>query len=82
MSDENLMLLKEVLSLPSYTGKEDRVVEFLIGYGIQKGYKVFVDHVNNVYLTKGSVSEYEYFPCFVAHTDTVHMNQSELIKER
>ena len=81
MSDENLMLLKEILSLPSYTGKEDRVVDFLISYGVRKGYKVFVDHVNNVYFTKGSVSEYEYFPCFVAHTDTVHMNQSDLIKE-
>ena len=81
MSNEELTLLKEILSLPTYTGREQLVVDYLISYALKKDYKVLLDDYDNVYLTKGEVNEYEYYPCFVAHTDTVHMDQASLITE-
>jgi tripeptide aminopeptidase len=74
-------LLIELLSIPSYSRREELISDFLIGYGIRKGFEVKVDSVGNIYFVKGrlELKEGESFPCVVAHTDTVHRDQVSLI---
>jgi len=69
MEDRKLQRLKEVLSVPTHSRKEDLMIEYLEKVLVQKGYDYKKDTIGNIYVTKG---EAEYFPCFVAHTDTVH----------
>jgi len=35
----------------------------------------YTDDMNNVYATKGTLNEGEYYPMFIAHTDTVHFGR-------
>lgn len=65
-------LLKEVLSIPTKTFKEGMMVEFICKWLEEKKIPHFVDDMMNVYATKSNGDEVEYFPCVVAHTDTVH----------
>ena len=74
-------LLKEVLSIPTCFGKEERVREFLINYGVQNNIPVKVDVKGNVYLVKGFLEEGETYPCVVAHMDTVHFDQQDAITD-
>jgi hypothetical protein len=83
MEDRKLQRLKEVLSIPTHSRYEELMIEYLKEVLTEKGYvdvsnpydydgsdKYFtVDKIGNIYVTKG---EAEFFPCFVAHTDTVH----------
>ena len=69
MEDKKLQRLKEVLSVPTYSRQEDLMIEYLERVLIEKGYDYKKDSIGNIYVTKGQA---EYFPCFVAHTDTVH----------
>jgi putative aminopeptidase FrvX len=64
-------LLKEILSIPSKSGNELNLVNFI--YEFLKKYKIpyKVDNMLNIYCTKG---EADIYPCVVAHTDTVHNN--------
>jgi putative aminopeptidase FrvX len=45
------------------------MIEYLKNILTEKGYEPSVDKWGNVYVTKGTT---EWYPCFVAHTDTVH----------
>jgi len=36
------------------------------------GVEYYTDHMNNIYATKGTLPDGEFYPMFVAHTDTVH----------
>ena len=76
-------MLKDVLSVPTCTYKEDKMVEFLKNYLTEKNYDFFVDKHKNVYVTKTSPEfEGQPFPCVVAHTDTVHWDMKPInIKE-
>lgn len=76
--DEALMY--EVLSIPTYIGKEYRMVEFLLEYMREKGYDGGVDEKGNVYITKGALQEGEYYPCVSAHMDTVQYMQIPFIE--
>jgi len=79
MEKNKLERLTEILSVPSYSGEEDRMIKYLKGVLDSKGYKYTVDKQENIYITKG-VSEA--YPLFVAHTDTVHrVNENLRIKE-
>lgn len=69
MEDYKLQRLKEVLSVPTHSRKEDLMIEYLEGVLTDKGYQYKKDNIGNIYVTKGKA---EYYPCFVAHTDTVH----------
>ena len=69
MDKENLDRLKEVLAVPTYSRNEVRMIEYLKSVFDEKGFEYYLDKLGNIYVTKG---EAEYFPCFVAHTDTVH----------
>ncbi len=79
MEKDKLDRLKEILSVPSHSGDESRMIKYLTEVLDEKGYDYTVDHQGNIYVTKG-VSEA--YPLFVAHTDTVHrVNENLRIKE-
>jgi di/tripeptidase len=63
---------KELLSVPTKTYKESKMVEYLVNYLTIEGYDWYRDEHNNVYVTKGTLDEGEYYPMFISHTDTVH----------
>jgi len=69
---KNLDFFKKLLSVPTYTYYEDKMIAFLESHLESKGYEHYTDEYGNVYATKGTLSEGENYPCVVAHTDTVH----------
>lgn len=79
MNREKLDRLKEVLSVPTYSRDESRMIAYLNKVLDEKGYDYEVDDLGNIYVTKGVSESY---PLFVAHTDTVHrVNENLTIKE-
>jgi tripeptide aminopeptidase len=80
---EDLQLLKSVLSVPTKTYKEDLMVKFLVEWCKKEGLDHYVDEYKNVYVTKSQedVSDDFYYPCVVAHTDTVHELDTINIRE-
>lgn len=77
----DLDFVKEVLSIPSYTGSEDLVRDFILSWASKKGIKASTDDFGNVYLVKGTASEGEFYPCLTAHMDTVHASNKPFIEE-
>lgn len=75
--DENL--LYQVLSIPTYSGKEVRMQEFLFKYATEHGLQAHIDNKGNIYLQKGSLEKGRFFPCLVAHMDCVHQRQVSYI---
>jgi di/tripeptidase len=72
---KNTDLLKQVLSVPTKTYQEEKMVEFLVNWLTENNISHFVDEHNNVYATKQESTELPedfYFPCVISHTDTVH----------
>jgi len=72
---QNIDFLKEVLSIPSKTYREELMVQYLVKWLTENNIEHFVDEHKNVYATKKESSvipEDFYFPCVVSHTDTVH----------
>jgi di/tripeptidase len=78
--ERNYNLLKEVLSVPTKTYKEGLMVEFLEKWLTDNNFEYYLDDMNNIYVTK-QTDEVEYFPCVVAHTDTVHNIDTINVKE-
>jgi di/tripeptidase len=76
MTNEKLTRLKEVLKIQSKSKQEHRMIAYLESVLTEKGYDHYTDDWGNVYVTKG---ETEYYPCFVAHTDTVHRINDNMI---
>ena len=73
--EKNTKLLREVLSVPTKTYQEEKMVEFLVNWLTENNILHFVDEHNNVYATKqvsAELPEDFYFPCVISHTDTVH----------
>ncbi len=66
--------LKQVLSVPTKTYKEDMMIDFITDWLRKENIPFIVDDHYNVYATKqtGEVDSEFYFPCLVSHTDTVH----------
>ena len=79
--ERNYQLLKDVLSVPTVTYQEDRMVEFLIDWLEKNGIPFNVDEYNNIYAIKQTDEDVEYFPCVIAHTDTVHNIETINIRE-
>jgi di/tripeptidase len=69
MEDRKLQRLKEVLSIPTYSGDEELMITYLQNVLTEKGFEHYTDKIGNIYVTKGKA---EWYPCFVSHTDTVH----------
>ena len=79
MENNTLKRFMELLSVPSKTYHEDRMVNYLMGV-ISKmdGVSVYNDDYGNIYATKGILAT-GYYPMFIAHTDTVHEMVEEII---
>lgn len=76
----NLNKFKELLSVPSKTYQEDKMVKYLMDELSQmEGIEVVCDDHKNIYVTKGTLDEGEYYPMFISHTDTVHNLVDEII---
>lgn len=69
-------LLKTLYCIHSKSGKEDKMLEFLINWlftNVPKA-EVEMDKEGNLYVTKG---ESETYPCLVSHVDQVQYNHSD-----
>jgi len=73
-------LLKEVLSIPTVTYNEKLMVDFLTKWLTDNNFSFYTDTMNNIYVTK-QTDKVKYFPCVVAHTDTVHKMDTINIRE-
>ena len=69
--------LKSVLSIPSVTFREERMRDYIIRYAVARKLEFVTDRIGNLYLTKGTVGQDEFVPCFVNHMDTVQDGQRE-----
>ena len=78
MNTQNLKHLKEVLSIPTKTWKEELMIQYLVDYCEDKGLQYETDHNGSVYVTKGNA---DMFPCVVAHIDTVHEPVEMVVNE-
>ena len=69
----DLNKFKELLSVPTKTYKESKMVEYLIStIGDMEDVILTCDEHNNIYAVKGELGEGEFYPMFISHTDTVH----------
>lgn len=64
----NKKLLMDVLSVQSYSGQESKMNAYIKEWCKNNGLKCRA-HKGNLYIVKGKSDLY---PCYVAHTDTVH----------
>tara|TARA_R100000541_G_scaffold45362_3_gene52407 strand:- start:16005 stop:17306 length:1302 start_codon:yes stop_codon:yes gene_type:complete len=76
--------LAEILKVQSASYQESSMIEYIIQqlellkkqnhdiYYHVETIKLASQEIKNIYVTKGSVSGDEHYPCFVSHTDTVH----------
>jgi putative aminopeptidase FrvX len=78
----DLHKFKELLSVPSKTYQEEDMVEYLCDEleGIE-GVSFYRDDMMNIYATKGTLEEGEFYPMFIAHTDTVHSKINKIVVE-
>lgn len=70
--ERDFELLKKVLSVPSKTYREDLMIDFITTWLEKNNVPFYVDEFYNIYATKQTDKDIEYFPCVVSHTDTVH----------
>ena len=67
----NIELLKQILAIPSYFKEEDEIRNFVKQHLEENSFSCYIDEKGNLYCTKGQ-QEGHFYPCFVAHMDTVH----------
>jgi len=79
----DLEKFKDLLSVPSKTYQEEDMVEYICSELDKiEGVSYYRDIMMNVYATKGTLTENESYPMFIAHTDTVHnMIDKIIVKE-
>ena len=71
--------IKEVMAVPSCSGKETMLREFIERYADARGIAHQRDGKGNLYLTKGAVAGY--YPCLVNHMDTVQAWQGAFVDQ-
>jgi hypothetical protein len=76
----NLQKFKELLSVSSKTYQEEDMVEYICNE-LEKihGVTFYRDNMMNIYATKGTLEEGEFYPMFIAHTDTVHNKIDKIV---
>jgi len=82
MNTGQLQLLKDILSVPTKTHQEERLVAFLVDYFDRKEVGLMKDDMGNLMVVKAEADFDGYFPCVVAHTDTVHSIDSDYVDIR
>jgi tripeptide aminopeptidase len=70
--------LINTLSVPSCFGEEDLMREYIVDTLNKSGISNYTDKYGNVYVTKG---DSDYYPCVVAHIDTVHAIEEFTVHE-
>lgn len=76
----DLEFLKELLSVRTATYKEEIMVQYICDWLKAHDIPFTVDEMMNVYATKTSEGyEGNLYPCMVAHTDTVHHFEDEIV---
>ena len=67
MSNElmQVTLLKALLEVQTVSGKEDKMVDFIIQHCLEHGYTVSSDESKNVYITKGVA---DWYPACLLYT--------------
>ena len=76
----DLEKFKDLLSVPSKTYQEEDMVEYICDeLNTIPGVSYYRDEMMNIYVTKGELSEGEFYPMFIAHTDTVHQKVDKII---
>ena len=78
MNRDKIYKLKELLSIPTKTWQEEEIMGYLRNHCKEKGYSYKQDKNGSLYITKGKT---KYFPCVVAHTDTVHEKVNMVVNE-
>ena len=78
MNKNTLKYLKEVLAIPTKTWEEEDLIEYILNYIKNLNVQCYQDETGNLYITKG---ESQYYPCFVAHLDTVHEKVDMVVEE-
>ena len=73
---------EELMKVPTCSRHEDMMQEFLLDWGKKHGCQAKKDGKGNVYLTKGSPGQGQFYPGFVNHIDSVHHDQEEMVKRR
>lgn len=68
-----------VMQIPSCTGHEDMMIDFLLEWAKKHGVKAHKDSKGNVFMEKGSG---KFRPALCNHIDTVHHNQLDLINSK
>ena len=71
----NKDFIYEVMSIPTVSSAEYRLVTFVILWARKNGIKYEFDDYGNIYLTKGELEEGEFYPCVTAHLDSVQSKQ-------
>lgn len=69
----------DVMKVPTYSGMEHRLVNYIVLFAEKHGIKCQFDTYGNVYLIKGELGEGEFYPCMTAHLDAVQPLHKELI---
>lgn len=69
----------DCMSVPSHSGKEFRMITFIILWARRNNVKYEFDDYGNIYLTKGELNEGEFYPCLTSHLDTVQDKQDPYI---
>lgn len=69
---------ESIMKLPSVSGREDMVVDFLRRWAKGNRCRFRRDSAGNVILTKGSA---EFKPVIACHADCVHKDQAEMVEK-
>lgn len=69
----------DIMSVPSYSGEEYRMVEYIVFWALRHKVRYEFDSFGNIYLTKGELSEGEFYPCVTSHMDTVQSKHCDYI---
>lgn len=67
--------IKDVLSVPSCSGHEEMLRDYILKYAADRGIGARVDAKGNAYLCKGKVPKGEFYPCLANHMDTVQNHE-------
>lgn len=67
----NVPLMYEMMSVPTYSDYEYRMVTWLILWARKHNIEHSFDDYGNLYFVKGKPKENEFYPCVTAHLDTV-----------
>ena len=79
--NNQIQRLKDLLSVPTYTWEEEELIQYIVETTENLCDEITLDDLGNIYITKGTCEPNTYYPCFVAHLDTVHEKVDMVVEE-